>query len=74
MVLQSLALENHFQWASHRGKEVAEQLGMPETNVRVAIYRLRQRYAKQLRLAVQDTLAPGEDVDSEIRELMNSFA
>ena len=57
-----------------KAAEVAKQLGVSESNLRIMIYRLRQRYAKQLRLAVQDTLAPGEDVESELRELMNSFA
>ena len=37
----------------------------PETAVRVAIHRLRQRYAPALREAVADTLSDGEDVERE---------
>ncbi len=52
---------------------IAGSLGMSENALRVAIHRLRQRYAKALREAVADTLAEGEDPAAELRQLMASF-
>lgn len=54
-------------------REIANQLNMSEQAVRVAVHRLRQRYAEQLRLIVKATLGAGESVDDEIAHLMNSF-
>jgi RNA polymerase sigma-70 factor (ECF subfamily) len=54
-------------------RDVANQLNMTEQALRVAVHRLRQRYAEQLRLIVTSTLGAGESVDDEITHLMNSF-
>lgn len=51
----------------------AQDLGMSETAVRVAIHRLRQRYAAALREAVADTLSEGEDVERELDYLKTVF-
>ena len=48
---------------------VAEKLGIKVGAVKVAIYRLRQRYRAALRRQITQTLAEGEDVDDEMRHL-----
>lgn len=53
--------------------DVARRLGMTEQALRVALHRLRQRYAVQLRETVRSTLAPGESVESEIAQLIRAF-
>lgn len=49
--------------------EVAGQLNMSEASVKVAVHRLRRRFADSLSREVGQTLAEGEDVDAEIRYL-----
>jgi DNA-directed RNA polymerase specialized sigma24 family protein len=51
----------------------ARALGLSDNALRVAIHRLRQRYAKVLREAIADTLAEGEDLETELAQLMVSF-
>lgn len=53
---------------------LANQLGMTESAVKTAAFRLRERYRDLLRAAIAATLGPGEDVDLELRELMSLFA
>ncbi|WP_309387752.1 RNA polymerase sigma factor [Cerasicoccus frondis] len=50
--------------------EVAAALGLSETALRVALYRLRKRYKELLRDEVAQTLAKSEDVDAELRHLI----
>ncbi len=52
---------------------LASQLGMTEQALRVAIHRLRQRYAEVLRQTVKTTLGHGENVEEEIACLMAAF-
>ena len=52
---------------------LASQLGMTEQALRVAIHRLRQRYAEVLRQTVKATLGHGENVEEEIVCLMAAF-
>ena len=54
--------------------EIAKSLDMSDAAVRVAVHRLRQRYAVLLREAVSDTLGPNEDLETELRELMAAFS
>ncbi|MGB0991620.1 MAG: RNA polymerase sigma factor [Akkermansiaceae bacterium] len=49
--------------------DVADELEMSESAVKVAVHRLRKRFAETLREEVQQTLDEGEDVDEEIRYL-----
>jgi RNA polymerase sigma-70 factor (ECF subfamily) len=49
---------------------IGRRLGMSEGNVRVAVHRLRQRYGNLLRREVAQTVAAGEDVDEELRHLL----
>jgi RNA polymerase sigma-70 factor (ECF subfamily) len=53
--------------------KAARSLGLSENALRVAIHRLRQRYAKALKETIADTLAEGEDVEAELAQLMASF-
>jgi RNA polymerase sigma-70 factor (ECF subfamily) len=53
--------------------ETANRLGMNEDALRVAVHRLRQRYARELRNTIADTLGPGEDPEEEIRAMMTAF-
>jgi RNA polymerase sigma-70 factor (ECF subfamily) len=48
---------------------VAEELGMTEAAVKVAVHRLRRRYRELLREHIARTVASPEDVDDEVRQL-----
>ncbi|MCA9138968.1 MAG: sigma-70 family RNA polymerase sigma factor [Planctomycetales bacterium] len=48
---------------------VAESLKMSESNVKVAVHRLRRRYRKQLELEIAATVESPSQVDEEIRQL-----
>ena len=50
--------------------EVAEQLGMSVSNVKVAVHRLRQSYRKILESEVAQTVESTTDIDSEIGSLL----
>lgn len=54
-------------------KEVADELGMTEGAVKVAVHRLRRRFGTALREEVARTLADPADVDDEIRHLFAAF-
>ena len=51
-------------------RELAVAFGTTEGAVRVAVHRLRKRYAEMLRQEVAATLDEGEDVDAELRHLL----
>jgi len=53
---------------------VAAELGMTEGAVKVAIHRLRRRYGDILRANVRHTLADPNDLDDEIRFLLNCLS
>ncbi len=50
--------------------EIGAGLGMSEGAVKVAVYRLRQRYRELLRAAVANTVAEPMEVDAELRHLL----
>jgi RNA polymerase sigma-70 factor (ECF subfamily) len=54
--------------------QVADQLGLSEDAVKVAVYRLRERYRRLLRDEVARTLGDTADVDEEICALFQSLA
>jgi len=54
-------------------RQIATELNMTEQALRVAVHRLRQRYAELLRQIVKSTLGAGESVEDEIAHLMSSF-
>jgi RNA polymerase sigma factor (sigma-70 family) len=51
-------------------RQVAEQLGMTEGAVKVAVHRLREKYRETLRGQIAQTVASQEDVDDELRCLL----
>ena len=53
--------------------EVAERLGMTKDAVKVAVYRLRQRYRNMLRAEVANTVASEEDIRDELDELLSAL-
>ena len=48
---------------------LAEQVGLSEGAVKVAVHRLRKRYRQLLRAQIAQTMAEGEDVDEELQHL-----
>jgi RNA polymerase sigma-70 factor (ECF subfamily) len=53
---------------------LAEELGMSEGSVKVAVHRFRQRYRECLLSSLKDTLAAGEDPEEELRYLLSLFS
>lgn len=53
---------------------LAKELAMTESALKVAAHRLRKRYGALLRETIADTLIEGEDVETELRALMQSFS
>jgi RNA polymerase sigma-70 factor (ECF subfamily) len=53
---------------------IGERLGMAEGAVRVAVHRLRQRYGVLLRSQIAETVSGPEEVDEEMRYLMNALS
>jgi len=53
--------------------EAARQLGWNEGAVKVAIHRLRKRFRELLRAEIAQTVAEGEDVDAELRYLIEAL-
>ena len=51
-------------------EELAAQLNMTEGAVKVAVHRLRQRYRKLLRAAVAETVSNEQDLEDEMRYLV----
>ena len=54
--------------------DTAAALGMTEGAVKVAVYRLRERYRTMLRQEIVATLGDPADADAEIRELFEALA
>lgn len=54
-------------------KDVAEELGMTEAAVKVAVHRLRRRFGAVLREEVAQTVESPDRVDDELRHLFSSL-
>ncbi len=54
--------------------EIAARQGLTENAVRVAAFRLRQRYRELVREEIRHTVARPEEVDEEIRHLLATIA
>jgi RNA polymerase sigma-70 factor (ECF subfamily) len=57
-----------------RYRDVAEELGMSESAVKVSVHRLRKRYGVILRDEVSRTVATPESVDEELRFLLAALS
>jgi len=57
-----------------RYAELAERLNLSEGAVKVAVYRLRQRYRQVLRELVAGTVSSPEEVEDEMRYLLRAVA
>lgn len=67
----------HFQPGEHAGRssaEVASRLGLSESAVKSAIWRLRQRHGELLREEIAHTVATPAEVDEEIRYLISMLS
>jgi RNA polymerase sigma factor (sigma-70 family) len=51
-------------------RKAGADLGMTDDAVKVAVHRLRRRYGEMLRLEVEETVADPDQVDGEIRHLL----
>jgi RNA polymerase sigma-70 factor (ECF subfamily) len=54
--------------------QIAERLGMTEGAVKVAAHRLRKRYRELIRDEIAQTVADGDEVDEELRDLMSALS
>jgi DNA-directed RNA polymerase specialized sigma24 family protein len=52
----------------------AKALGLSDGAVRVAVHRLRRRYAELLQAIVRETLGEDEDAEAELRHLLNALS
>jgi len=55
-------------------REVASELGVSESSVKVAVHRMRKRFGELLRQEVAQTVAGPEGVESEVRHLLSAVA
>ncbi len=53
---------------------IAQKLGLSEPAVRVALHRLRHHYREVLRDEIAQTVARPEDIDAELRHLLEALA
>lgn len=53
---------------------IARRLSMSESAVKVAAFRMREKYRLKLRQLIAQTVCQGEDVDDEIRQLFAIFS
>ena len=67
------ALQQFLAWNSsgEAYRDVAAELGMKESAVRVAIFRLRRRYGDLLRAQIADTVVSPEEVPAELDYLFS---
>jgi DNA-directed RNA polymerase specialized sigma24 family protein len=67
------ALESHLEGGPEAPgyAEVGARLGLSEGAVKVAAHRLRRRYREVLREAIAETVSTPEEIDAELRDLLN---
>jgi RNA polymerase sigma-70 factor (ECF subfamily) len=54
-------------------RHAAQQLGMTEGAVKVAVHRLRRRFGELLREQIRQTISEDEEIDDEIRALFEAL-
>lgn len=54
-------------------KDAAEELGMSEGAVKVAVHRLRRRFGQSLRAELSETVVDPADVDDELRHMLSAL-
>ncbi len=59
---------------AHSQAQIAEQLGTTENALKVAIHRLRRRFRELVREQISQTLNRPEDLDEEMRHLIDALA
>ena len=59
--------------ANVKYSELAEELHMSESAVKVAVHRLRKRFAEKLRLVIAETVTTDSEIADEIAYLMSVF-
>jgi len=52
-------------------QEIADELGVSLSSVKVGVHRMRKRYGEMLRNQIAETITEGEDPDDELRYLIN---
>jgi RNA polymerase sigma-70 factor (ECF subfamily) len=55
-------------------RDVAEELGSSEAAVRTSVHRLRQRFGKLLRQEIAETVSSPNEIDDEMRHLLQVIA
>jgi RNA polymerase sigma factor (sigma-70 family) len=55
-------------------RQVAEELGLSESAVKVAVHRMRVRFGQVLREVIAQTVVSPEEIDDEIRFMLSSLA
>jgi len=55
-------------------RQIGEELGMSESGVKVAVHRLRRRFGVILRQEIGQTVADPQEVDDEIRHLLECLS
>ncbi len=66
-------LRGHLTGDDSSYADSARRTGLSESGVKSAVHRLRQRYAEVLREEVAGTVSGPEEVDEEIRHLLNAM-
>jgi RNA polymerase sigma-70 factor (ECF subfamily) len=54
-------------------REIADRLGMTESNVKVTVHRMRRRYGDLVRAEIADAVETEEAVDDELRYLLTAL-
>ena len=70
------ALESHLEGrpGTTAYAELGSRLGMSEGAVKAAAHRLRRRYRELLRRAIAETVSTPEDIEDELRDLLNALS
>jgi RNA polymerase sigma factor (sigma-70 family) len=66
-------LKPHLTGEAGSYRAAAEALGSTEGAVKVAVHRLRRRFAESLRQEIGETVASEDDIDAELRFLMDTL-